>query len=129
MSRPMKLEGLQRKPLGCNQAEKTLFYSDPSFKSKFLKIYKAYRVTLDSIFLSFENEGQAGKQKKKKAKLMYEEKKKWKNNGITWKSVNEKRTEYKRPNATTEKHNSSGKDSIIASNMIVNTRVIFRKRF
>lgn len=60
---------------------------------------------------------------------MYEEKKKWKNNSISWKSVNEKRTERKKPNTTTEKHNSSGKGSIIASNMIVITHVIFRKRF
>ena len=57
-----------------------------------------------------------------------EETKEWKNNGISWKSIIAKRTEHIRANTTTEKDNSSGKGSIITSNMIVNTYLIFRKK-
>lgn len=52
--------------------------------------------------LSFENEGEAAKHP-------------------------EEMTEHIRPNATTEKNNSRGKSSITASNMIVNTCLIFKK--
>ena len=49
-----------------------------------------------------------------------EETKEWENNGISWKSVIEKRTEHTRVNITTEKDNSSRKSCIITSNVIVN---------
>lgn len=54
---------------------------------------------------------------------MPEEKKEWKNNGISWKPVTEKSTKHIRPNGTIEKNNSYGKGSITASNIIVKTLV------
>ena len=56
-----------------------------------------------------------------------EETKVWENNGISWKSVIEKRTEHIRVNITTEKDNSSRKSCIITFNVIVKTYLIFRK--